>query len=1574
MTVPTFMADSNSGPTKISILGSESIVVDHGLWLKFVADDLVQNLKSSTYILITDTNLHDLYIPAFQVTFADALARHGLTSRLLCRAIPPGESSKSRETKAEIEDWMLTQQCTRDSLIIALGGGVIGDMIGYVAATFMRGIRFVQVPTTLLAMVDSSIGGKTAIDVPMGKNLVGAFHQPQRIYIDLDFLETLPVREFVNGMAEVVKTAAIWDEAEFAALEDNAGDIIKAVNKDPGSGKRLESIRNILKRIVLGSARVKATVVSSDEKEGGLRNLLNFGHSIGHAIEAILAPQALHGECVAIGMVKEAELARYLGVLRPSAVSRLTKCIASYGLPTFLHDPRIVKLTAGKKCPVDTLLKKMAVDKKNEGTKKKIVLLSAIGKTYESRATIVDDSAIRIVLSPAVRIFPGVKPGLNITVVPPGSKSISNRALILAALGHGTCRLQNLLHSDDTQVMLAAITELGGATYSWEDSGEVLVVTGRGGNLAASKADLYLGNAGTASRFLASVVALCTPKDGISSTTLTGNARMQVRPIGPLVDALRANGVGIEYGNKEKSLPIKVEAAGGLKGGVIELAATVSSQYVSSLLMAAPYAKSPVTLRLVGGKPISQSYIDMTISMMATFGIQVEASTEEQYTYHVPQGMYRNPETYIVESDASSATYPLSVAAISGTSCTVPNIGSASLQGDARFATEVLGKMGCKVEQTPSSTTVTGPPVGQLKAIEHIDMEPMTDAFLTATALAGIATGTTTITGIANQRVKECNRIAAMKEQLAKFGVTCEELDDGIVIHGVLRDSLVEPVGGVFCYDDHRVAMSFSVLSVISPRPVIILERECTGKTWPGWWDILSQACGIKMTGEEPDDHVGPPPSAPEVLSLRSVFIIGMRGAGKTTTGQWMADTLGFKFMDLDAELERRAGESIPDIIGGPRGWRGFRSDELALLKDVLFNYGQGYVFSCGGGVVESEEAREIFKSYGRAGGPVVLVHRNTEQVVEYLRRDKTRPAYLENIREVYLRRKPWYEECCTYHYQSPHSDNSEELRHIPADFLQFANLICGRTSPLEKILKKPESFFVSLTFPNISDALDIIPAAVVGSDAVELRVDLLENYSVEFVANQVSLLRAAAKLPIIFTVRTKSQGGRFSDADHEQALGLYRLALKLGIEFVDVEMTMPDHVIKTVADTKGFSRIIASHHDPTGILSWKDWSWITYYNKALAYGDVIKLVGIAQKMEDNFDLYKFKTSMLSSHNKPMITLNMGNLGKLSRVLNGFMTPVSHPALPFAAAPGQLSAAEIRSGLSMLGKIVPKKFFLFGKPISASRSPALHNTLFHQTGLPHRYESFEADRAEDVQSTIRSAEFGGASVTIPLKLEIIPLLDEITDAARVIGAVNTITPSSTRDQATGVHLVGHNTDYQGMTHCLLGSGATAKNTDGTIVSGLVIGAGGTSRAAVYALNQLGYAPIYIVARNQKKKINDLIASFPSTYNIQTWCAGKSQPSVIISTIPGSKPMDNKIDDLVSAALRSRDDFPAMNPRILLEMAYTPKHTDLMSRAEQEGWKTIPGLEVLTAQGWYQFQLWTGITPLYSTASAAVIDG
>ncbi|KAF4972785.1 hypothetical protein FSARC_685 [Fusarium sarcochroum] len=1560
------------GPTRISILGEANIIVDHGLWLNFVVDDLLQNTPTSTYVLITDTNLFDTYVPAFQARFDDA--SKGKATRLLTYTIPPGEASKSRDTKAEIEDWMLSQQCTRDTVIIALGGGVMGDMIGYVAATFMRGVRFVQVPTTLLAMVDSSIGGKTAIDTPMGKNLVGAFWQPKRIYIDLTFLETLPVREFINGMAEVVKTAAIWTEAEFTVLEESAARILECV-RSKGEG-RLDPIRDVLKRIVIGSAGVKAEVVSSDEREGGLRNLLNFGHSIGHAFEAILTPQLLHGEAVAIGMVKEAELARYLGVLRPGAVARLVKCIASYDLPTSIHDKRVIKLTAGKKCPVDVLLEKMGVDKKNDGQKKKIVLLSAVGKCHEPRASVIEDKTIRTILSSSIQVTPGVPKDLDVTVAPPGSKSISNRALVLAALGSGTCRIKNLLHSDDTEYMLSAIHQLGGASYSWQEAGEVLVVEGKGGNLQASKEPLYLGNAGTASRFLTTVVALASPSGDSSTNVLTGNARMKVRPIGALVDALRSNGVEIEYLGKENSLPLRIDAAGGFKGGDIELAATISSQYVSSILMAAPYAKNPVTLRLVGGKPISQPYIDMTLAMMASFGIDVKVSADEPNTYHIPQGTYKNPSEYTIESDASSATYPLAVAAITGTKCTIPNIGSKSLQGDARFAVDVLQPMGCSVEQSDYSTTVTGPAPGQLKALDHVDMEPMTDAFLTASVLAAVASGTTRITGIANQRVKECNRIAAMKDQLAKFGVQCNELEDGIEVLGKGQDGGVSvPNASIHCYDDHRVAMSFSVLAVASPGPVLVTERECVGKTWPGWWDILSQVFKVGMVGDEPDVNTGEENSQ-EAIMESSVFIIGMRGAGKTTAGNWMAKLLGWKFIDLDQELEKRAGRTIPEMIRGDRGWEGFRADELALLQDVIEKNSRGHVFSCGGGLVETPEARELLKSYGKNGGSVLLVHRDTDQVVEYLNRDKTRPAYTSEIRQVYLRRKDFYNECSTHLYYSPHSESSGSKNEIPRDFQQFVYAISGKNTHFKDVLSKDHSFFVSLTVPDVNEAVDLVPEVMVGSDAVELRVDLLKDRSVDSVTRQISTLRAAAKKPIVFTLRTESQGGKFPDEAYEEGLELYRLALRMGLEYIDVEMTLPDDIVQTVTESRGYSRIIASHHDPKGTMSWKNASWIQFYNRALQYGDIIKLVGIARTPEDNFDLAKFKARMQEAQKTPMIAMNMGKAGKLSRVLNRFLTPVSHPALPFKAAPGQMSAAEIRRGLALLGDLDPYNFYLFGKPIAASRSPALHNTLFGQTGLPHEYHRLETDNFADVCDVLKAPDFGGASVTIPLKLDIMSHVDELSDAARTIGAVNTVVPLGKADTNGRRRLLGDNTDWRGMVHALHDAGIDEQADSDAKGAAMVVGSGGTTRAAIFALHSLGFAPIYIAARNQTKA-DALVADFPSEYQLHGLSEAShtskvsSNLKVVISTIPADRPIDPSLRELVAVVL-SR---PAIDKerRVLLEMAYKPSHTPIMQLAEDAGnWTTIPGLEVLASQGWYQFELWTGITPLYGNARAAVL--
>lgn len=1636
---------------KVPILGKESIIVGYGLW-QYVANDILRDLPSSSYVLICDTNLAKLdYVPLFRQEFEverEKLGKSAGEAKLLVYdKVKPGETSKSRRTKAEIEDWILENRCTRDTVILALGGGVIGDLVGFVAATYMRGVRFCQIPTSLLAMVDSSIGGKTAIDTPLGKNLIGAFHQPERIYIDLSLLETLDKRNISNGMAEVVKTAAIWDVEEFERLEENADAIMAALDRPAGKG-RFQGVEEVFKRIVLGSARVKAEVVSADEKEGGLRNLLNFGHSIGHAYEAILTPELLHGECVAVGMVKEAELARHLGVLLPDAVARLTKCIASYGLPTSIKD-KLITRRSSKQCPADELLRRMAVDKKNAGSQKKVVLLSAIGKCYEPQATKCADKDIRIVLSPAIAIKPGVRTGLSVSCKPPGSKSISNRVLLLAALGEGKCRISNLLHSDDTQFMLSAISKLGGATYSWEDEGRTLVLSGNGGALKACTDEIYIGNAGTASRFLTTAVSLAQATPDASHTVLTGNARMQERPQGPLVDALRSNGVQIEYlKSGSQSLPLKIAAAGGFRGGDIELTAKVSSQYVSSILMCAPYAKEPVTLRLVGGKVISQPYIDMTIAMMATFGVHVSRSETEADVYHIPQQKYTNPAEYEVESDASSATYPLAIAAITGTTCTVPNIGSASLQGDAKFAVNVLEPMGCKVEQTKTSTTVTGPPMGELKPLPQVDMESMTDAFLTASVLAAVAKpdkagASTKIIGIANQRQKECNRIKAMHDELWRFGVKCRELEDGLEVEGSGLD-IKEAKDGVHCYDDHRVAMSFSVLGVVAPVETLILERECVGKTWPGWWDQLRQIFGVQLEGKEPEHSFSNGVAVTNGVNgvyttgevKKSIFIIGMRGAGKTTTGGWASRILGWPLLDMDTELERSEGITIPEMLKD-NDWEGFRKRELRVLKRLMAENPNGHIFATGGGIVETPEARELLKEWQK-DGMVLLVTRDIRLVMDFLKIDKTRPAYVEDMMGVYLRRKPWFEECSNLHYHSQTVDESAAIAGLTSpldDFSRFLQTMTGRSEALTKVRKKKHSFFVALTSPSIQDIVPILPAVTVGVDAVELRADLLVDPktadglpSPEFLIEQVALLRATTTLPLIFTLRTVPQGGRFPSDDISRALALYRVALRMGFEFVDLELTAASELKDFVLSHRRVCTIIASHHDPEGELSWANDAedWRPHFESARAFGDIVKLVGVASSPDDNDDLKAFKRWAAIEHpGLPIIAMNMGEAGKMSRVNNGFLTPVSHPALPAKAAPGQLSAAEIRTVLGIVGDIAPKKFLIFGKPVGHSRSPALHNTLFGLTGLPHEYGLFETDRAADIADLIQSPSFGGGSVTIPLKQDVMPLLDTIDPAAQTIGAVNTIVTSL--NEAGNRTLTGYNTDWQGMVSALRTAGAHG-SAGAVSKAGMVIGGGGTARAAIYALKHMGYSPIYLVGRNESK-LEILTHSFSDDYNLRLLTSASAaqsipegeQPVVAIGTIPGDTPIDPVMGEIlnsifgwgtitanmanpsagksqqqcsfcdVSKQYIDHDKCPTLGTglqvleqwlirsicsvvtsEVLLEMAYKPATTKLMELASKRGWRTIPGLEALVGQGVHQFTLWTDIVPLYQVSRDAVM--
>lgn len=1578
-----------SEPARISILGKESIIVSYNLLQDYIIPDLFTSLPSTTYVTISDTTISGLYTPIFQECFSNhvtSLPSSNPKPILHTLTIPPGEQSKSRSTKSHLEDQLLALGCVRDTVIIALGGGVVGDLVGFVAATYMRGVRFVQIPTTLLAMVDSSIGGKTAVDTPAGKNLVGAFWQPERIYIDLSVLDTLPDREIINGMAEAIKTAAIWDQEEFKFMEENADQFMELLNTTKPARGRFRSIESTMKRIIMASARTKAEIVSADEREGGLRNLVNFGHTIGHAMEAILTPQILHGECVAMGMVKEAELARYLGVLSPGAVARLVKCIASYGLPISLKDKLVRKRSGNKECSVNDMLDIMAVDKKNVGSTKKIVLLSAIGKTHEMKASSVANNDIRVVLSEGITVHPGVVKDKHIICKPPGSKSISNRVLLLAALGNGPCRITNLLHSDDTQVMLTAINKLGGATYTWEDDGNTLVLTGNGGALKACPEELYLGNAGTAARFLTTAVTLATPTD-INHTVLTGNARMQERPQGPLVAALRSNGVEIEYLGKpgSTSLPLKIAAAGGFAGGDIELNAKVSSQFVSSILLCAPYAKKPVTLRLVGDKVISQPYIDMTITMMASFGVKVVRSTTEENVYHVPKQAYQNPASYEVESDASSATYPLAIAAISGTTCTVPNIGSASLQGDARFAIEVLRPMGCKVEQTATSTTVTGPSPGELMPLPDVDMEPMTDAFMTACVLAAVAkpdkTGATTrIRGIANQRVKECNRIQAMEDELAKFGVTCRQFDDGIEVDG--RGFTLENLKThIHCYDDHRIAMSFSVLATMTAGSVMLDERECVGKTWPGWWDQLRQLFNVKLEGSQVDTvHQQIEKST---SNNKSIFVIGMRGAGKTTRAGWCSRILDWPIIDLDTELENVVGFSIPEIIA-TKGWDGFRAEETNLLQKMVDERPEGHIFATGGGVVESPACRELLIKHKRDGGMVLHVMRDINVILEYLNQDKTRPAYVNDIMAVWERRKAFYTECSSHQY---YFHQVESLEQDPIYWLKgfdaFASFLLhsmGRVNSLDKIRAKKSSCFVCWTLPNVQkDSSHFMENVVVGCDAIELRADLLcdsknDAITPDALVEQIATLRVTSGLPIIFTLRTISQGGNYPDNSDESAQTLYDVALRMGCEFIDLELTSTPELKSFVLANRRQSKIIASHHDPKGTLSWSNngAAWIPYYNRALEYGDVVKLIGTATCIADNSSLFQFVEWANQSHaSTPLIALNMGSHGKLSRIMNKFMTPVANAIPPPGskeAAPGQLSASDITRARVLLGQIEPKSFYIFGNPVAHSRSPIMHNTLFAKHSLPHVYNIMETEYVDVIKRSTTISNFGGASITIPIKIKAMDIVDEVDEHAKAIGAINTIV--RVEHENGEVKLKGYNTDYLGMISSLRRAGTQQKSLMSGMSSqqsAMVIGGGGTARAAIYAMHQMKYSPIFLLGRD-KEKMEALSKSFINndTRNIDVRVLSCKEdihalkyddlPTVAIGTVPGDCDLDPDLKvilDLLFDGDKSATDELNGDVRekgILLEMAYKPVETPLVKLATKKGWKTIPGLEVLVGQG------------------------
>ncbi|XP_021904420.1 3-phosphoshikimate 1-carboxyvinyltransferase 2 [Carica papaya] len=424
------------------------------------------------------------------------------------------------------------------------------------------------------------------------------------------------------------------------------------------------------------------------------------------------------------------------------------------------------------------------------------------------------------------------------TVKLPGSKSLSNRILLLAALSEGTTVVDNLLNSDDVHHMLVALRTLG--LHLVEDGAiKQATVEGCGGLFPVGKEgkeiELFLGNAGTAMRPL---TAALTAAGGNASYILDGVPRMRERPIGDLVVGLKQLGAGVDCVHGTNCPPVRVIGKGGLPGGKVKLSGSISSQYLTALLMAAPLALGDVEIEIID-KLISVPYVEMTIKLMEQFGVTVEHNDSwDRFLIHGGQ-KYKSPGKAYVEGDASSASYFLAGAAVTGGTVTVEGCGTNSLQGDVKFAT-VLEKMGAKVTWTENSVTVTGPSreaYGRkhLKAID-VNMNKMPDVAMTLAVVALFADGPTAIRDVASWRVKETERMIAICTELRKLGATVKEGPDYCVITPPEKLN----VAAIDTYDDHRMAMAFS-LAACADVPVTIKDPGCTRKTFPDYFEVLER-------------------------------------------------------------------------------------------------------------------------------------------------------------------------------------------------------------------------------------------------------------------------------------------------------------------------------------------------------------------------------------------------------------------------------------------------------------------------------------------------------------------------------------------------------------------------------------------------------------------------------------------------------------------------------------------------------------------------------------------------------------
>ena len=760
-----------------------------------------------TVLIITDANVAPLYLnEAISSIESCGLACDSYT-------IPSGEESKSFETYIKIIEYASLISLTRTDGIVALGGGMVGDIAGFVAATYMRGINFYQVPTTLLAAVDSSVGGKSAINTCFGKNLVGAFHKAKFVLQDTALLASEDDYVLMDGYAEIIKTACI----------SRSDDLFE----------KLESGNFDIQEIIDDCVAVKTYYVEKDENDSGIRHMLNYGHTLAHALEKLSSYEIGHGHAVAKGIAFTASLSYDLGWCSIECRDRIHALLEKFGYDLSIDFPAcdIANAMAGDKKRAGDAIK-FIVSSDIGQSKIKLITLAQIGEILATYSEICPESA-----AISHRGAPLFAPTRSVSAPP--SKSYLHREIIAAMLSGSDLCLDAKELSDDIIATYEAVKIISNHTNC-----SAL------GNLESSivssddKLILECKESGSTLRFLLPIVAAL----GLNAEfKLTG--RLRERPMQQLISQLERHGASITISD---SGSISISASSShITPGEYNFANPESSQYITGLLFALPLLNGDSVIRILNNLE-SSAYVMMTLDVLGKYGIKVDyAHTNKEWVFNVPGNQKYIYSASTPEGDWSNAAFLLALGALGKAPLRVQNLPIPSKQGDAKIL-DLLKAFGvtlnCYEDIVDSlSGTVDVFPCRKLTAIPNIDASEFPDLVPIISLVASISNGTTVIYNAERLRYKESDRLASTCHVLKALGANITETEDKLIIVGTKALHGAYEGDG---YGDHRIIMMLAASSLVTAGTVKIHEASAASKSFPNFFEVLHKLgldCNIEL-------------------------------------------------------------------------------------------------------------------------------------------------------------------------------------------------------------------------------------------------------------------------------------------------------------------------------------------------------------------------------------------------------------------------------------------------------------------------------------------------------------------------------------------------------------------------------------------------------------------------------------------------------------------------------------------------------------------------------------------------------